>query len=313
MTATGGPEEIARLDVDLSESALLASPGAPGRTLWLVVPGTSQLVGVDLDGGGSREVVLGGGGDEFVAPVALDGRIYVGDVNRHVVHVVDAETLEVVEAIPVLGNSDELEVFAEDGNVWINDPYGQELWRIDAAGERVRIDKHVNVAFESSVPLYLIRGQACDGNLMRVWYATANLDLRNQLIGPGLCGGQPGPAEYVVEGGEREIIGYVYTHQVPGTLPVYDCHYPWPGSRHWQHAFSTSTHGAPWEACDLARFYVYNSPQDGTNPLYAMFETDPPPSPNVHSDGEGHVLATAGRQGYYAGFGFRVYETWYIR
>jgi hypothetical protein len=173
----------------------------------------------------------------------------------------------------------------------------------------------VNVAFESSVPLYEIRGMACDGYLMRVWYLTVDVNLRNQLIGPGQCGGQPGPPEYVIEGGEPEVVGYVYTTQQPGTIPVYDCHYPWPSSRHWQHAFSTSTHGAPWQACDFAGFYVYAGQVDGnTRPVYAMFETSPPPSPNIHSDGEGHVVAANdNRRAFYEGYGFRVYETWYVR
>jgi hypothetical protein len=192
---------------------------------------------------------------------------------------------------------------------------GEVFLQEPVAGAPANPGSVVTVAWESRgpVPLHVIRGQACDGRLMRVWYATVDTNLMAQLLGPNTdCGGGSTIPKYVTEG--QTLSGHVYTQAMPGTQRVNHCEYPYEGggSRHNQHAFTLGGLGAPW-TCEPTNMFVYTTPVPGSVPLYAMRETTPPGG-DVASDGRGTILATGGRMPDLRDrYGFVVYETWYVR
>lgn len=143
VAATGILQDPVTLDGARPDRPLLANqPGAPGSMAWLVVPETGALVGADLDSRRSFSVTgIGPEGGSFEAPVVNGSRVFVVEASHHVVKVVDAGSRTVIDTFTVPGQSRRLEVFAKDGEVWLNDPLAREATIVGADGKRRRIDK----------------------------------------------------------------------------------------------------------------------------------------------------------------------------
>jgi beta-lactam-binding protein with PASTA domain len=119
----------------------VADPAADGSVAWLVSRRDGSLFGVDLDAGRVASGNLGMRGGNLQTPVVHRGQVYVPNGDTHAVTVVDGEDLHEVATHEVEGRSARLEVFADDGRVWINDPAARTALAVEPDGSTVAIDK----------------------------------------------------------------------------------------------------------------------------------------------------------------------------
>jgi len=154
VASTGILQDPIALDGARPDRDLVANqPGAPGSTVWLVVPRTGALVGVDLNTRRSFSVTgIGPEGGSFEPPVVNGNRVFVAEASHHVVKVVDAGSHTVVDTFTVPGQSRRLEVFAQDGEVWLNDPLAREATIVGADGRRRRVDKGTGNGIKEDQP-----------------------------------------------------------------------------------------------------------------------------------------------------------------
>ena len=116
-----------------------ARTARPGR--WLVRG--SQLMGIDLANDQAQAVSLPSG-HSFGAPVVNAGRVFVPDDTAGQVLEFDATNLAALPPIAVPAGAPavhDIEAFAKDGEVWIDNPSSQDAAVVSSSGAVTTIDK----------------------------------------------------------------------------------------------------------------------------------------------------------------------------
>jgi beta-lactam-binding protein with PASTA domain len=137
----GGPPRT----VDLgAKGGQVAAPTTGGSRLVLVTGHT--MVSADLSGSSRvrRIPLTGAGTHDYRAPVVNGDRAYVPDYSTHSIIPVDLATARPQPPLtvpPGKGPGRDFQVAVQGNHVWANDPYGQHVLAVDAAGHPIDVDK----------------------------------------------------------------------------------------------------------------------------------------------------------------------------
>ena len=113
----------------------------PGQEVWLVRG--SQLIGIDLATDQAEAASLPSG-DTFGSPVVNAGRVFVPDDTAGQVLEFEASGLAALPRIPVPAGASgvrDIEAFARDGEVWVDNPSSEDAAVVNAGGAITTIDK----------------------------------------------------------------------------------------------------------------------------------------------------------------------------
>lgn len=121
---------------------VLVPAGTEGSAVPLLAAGTGDLVVVDVHSRHTMRVRVPTEGHALGAPQLLGERAYLPDESTGRLLVYDTSASALAEPIPITDGPGELELFVQDGLLWVNDPDGAAAAVIDADGEVRRIGKY---------------------------------------------------------------------------------------------------------------------------------------------------------------------------
>jgi hypothetical protein len=125
-----------------SPTGLLAPAATAGPVVPVLAPSNGALALVDTSRGSLATVALDVQGDQFGAPQALGRRVYVPDLTRGSLIVYDAAAGQFDSQITVTGHAGPLEVFTQDGQLWVNDESGAAALVVQADGSAHLVGKY---------------------------------------------------------------------------------------------------------------------------------------------------------------------------
>ncbi|WP_217212557.1 hypothetical protein [Streptomyces sp. AC550_RSS872] len=134
---------------DLGDAFAVADPadvlvpaGTDGSAVPVLAAGTGDLVVVDVHSRHTLRVRVPTEGQVLGAPQLLGERVYIPDESTGRLLVYDTALSALAEPIRIADGPGELELFVQDGLLWVNDPDGAAAAVIDADGEVRRISKY---------------------------------------------------------------------------------------------------------------------------------------------------------------------------
>ena len=129
------------VDVDLPDGELVVPQRlSPGR-LWLLVPDTGHLLGIAPSTGKIVTVKVAEPGHELVGPVVDDGNVYLVDRSAKAIVQVPVKTMKPASHALDVPDAGRVDVIAEGGKVFVNDPTSALAVVIDGDDYR-NVDKY---------------------------------------------------------------------------------------------------------------------------------------------------------------------------
>lgn len=123
-------------------AGVLVPAETDGSAVPVLATGSGELVVVDVRSGNTVRARVPVRGREPGAPQLLGKRVYIPDESTGGLLVYDTSLSALAEPVPVTDGAGELELFVQDGLLWVNDPNGAAAAVIDADGGVRHIAKY---------------------------------------------------------------------------------------------------------------------------------------------------------------------------
>ena len=123
---------------------------SPGR-LWLLSIDTGELVGIAPSTGKVTAVAVADGGHDLVGPVVNEGNVYLVDRTAKAIVQVPMKTMKPQTHKLEIGNAGRVEVMAEGGKVFVNDPTSALAVVIDG-DDYTDVDKYDDDGVATATP-----------------------------------------------------------------------------------------------------------------------------------------------------------------
>ncbi|MFN0091351.1 MAG: hypothetical protein ACKVWR_13955, partial [Acidimicrobiales bacterium] len=120
-------------------------PGEHPR-LFALVAKRAQLLSIDLKSRSCTRLTIGPAGDDFGEPTTAGGAVFIPDVTRGHVVVIDAATNVITRNAPVVRQGEPFELVRDEGVVWYNSLSGPEAGVINPDGSVERSEKYKDQA-----------------------------------------------------------------------------------------------------------------------------------------------------------------------
>jgi hypothetical protein len=141
------------VDFEAPSGPVLVPEAAPAGPLWVASLADGELVGVDVEDGSTDSVAVTEPGSELVGPVVVNDRVYVVDVERSVIVVVDAAGPEVVEEQPIdIADPGAVEMIVVGDTVVVNDMSSASAVVVDEDGNFTDVDKYSEEGVATPLP-----------------------------------------------------------------------------------------------------------------------------------------------------------------
>lgn len=144
LSATGvrGAFDLGGAFAGADPADVLVPSGTDGSALPVLAAGTGDVVVVDVHSRHTMRVRVPTEGHVLGAPQLLGERVYIPDESTGRLLVYDTAASALTEPIPITEGPGELDLFVQDGLLWVNDPDGAAAAVIDADGEVRHIGKY---------------------------------------------------------------------------------------------------------------------------------------------------------------------------
>ncbi|MCF1594876.1 hypothetical protein [Streptomyces muensis] len=144
LSATGvrGAFDLGDAFAGADPADVLVPAGTDGSAVPVLAAGTGDLVVVDVHSRHTMRVRVPTEGHALGAPQLLGERVYIPDESTGRLLVYDTAASTPTEPVPISEGPGELELFVQDGLLWVNDPDGAAAAVIDADGEVRHIRKY---------------------------------------------------------------------------------------------------------------------------------------------------------------------------
>ncbi|MGH3657370.1 MAG: PASTA domain-containing protein [Micromonosporaceae bacterium] len=126
----------------VSRPVLVPTSPVKPSVLVAVVAGTADVYALNLGTGQWHDTQLAGReGSTFGHPAVLGNLMYVPDLTKRHVVLLELKTLRQRDPVDVPGGKDPFEVFVRDNRVWVNDPYAPTMLVFDRDGRHTEVDR----------------------------------------------------------------------------------------------------------------------------------------------------------------------------